>query len=77
MTNEARIEVFYVDPANGWATAEFTSEGYQTDDEARYSYLKQDAIREARAMAGGIMPILVHGKDGQLQRVLNSACVSS
>lgn len=66
------IEVFYVDRANGWATAEFDAVGNQIG-EAVYSYRKSLAVREARAMAGSIYPIRVFGRDGNPQRTINGA----
>lgn len=64
------IEVFYLNPRDGWASAEFDAEGNQLG-EASYSYSKTYAIKEARAMAGGVMPIRVFGRDGLEQRTIN------
>ena len=66
------IEVFFIDQNNGWAVAEYDDGGNQID-EASYVYRKSSAIKEARAMAGGIFLIKVFGRDGGFQRSLNNA----
>lgn len=58
------IEVFFVDNNNGWAAAEFDDEGNQQGD-ATFEFHKRDALREARAMSGGIWPIHIFAKDGR------------
>ena len=67
------IEVFYVDRRNGWATAQYDAEGNQLG-EACYSYRKTWAIKEAHAMAGGIIPIAIYRQDGFEERIINGAC---
>jgi hypothetical protein len=66
------IEVFFSDPKNGWVTMEYDSEGNVLDG-AQYNYRKSSAIKEARAMAGGIYLIKVFGRNGEFQRNLNNA----
>lgn len=58
------IEVFFVDNNSGWAAAEFDEDGNQLDL-AVYHFHKRDALREARAMSGGIWPIHIFAKDGR------------
>lgn len=66
------FEVFYIDRSNGWAVAEYDADDNQIS-EAEYCYLKSDAIKNARAQAGGIYPIYVFGRDGENLKTLNSA----
>ena len=66
------FEVFFVNAATGWAMAELDDERNQVGD-AEFTFHKRDAIRAARAAAGGCQPIEVFGKDGKLQRVINEA----
>jgi hypothetical protein len=66
----AHIEVFYVNAQDGWAAAEYTSDNNQMSG-ANYNYRKTWALKEARAMSGGIVPIKVYGQNGVLQKTYN------
>ena len=57
------IEVFFVDPRNGWAAAQYDATGQVGD--AAYHYRKADALRDAQRHD---LPIRVFGTNGQLQR---------
>jgi len=63
------FEVFYVDPKNGWAAAEFDDDDNQIGD-AAFHFHKRDALREARYMSQGVFPIHIFGKDGSKQRTV-------
>lgn len=61
-----RIEVFFVDDANGWACARFSEQGDQLGD-AEFAYHRTDAIINAKRMAGPAgcdTPIVLYRKDG-------------
>lgn len=70
----AQVEVFFVNTVDGWATAEFDQSGNQIG-EAVMSYRKTWAIREARAMAGGCIPIKVFSRAGEHLKTLNAATI--
>jgi len=68
------IDVFYTDPANGWAVLVRDAEGNQIG-EAEYLYRKSDAIFEASRWNGkpDSLPIHVFGKNGLLQGIIKAA----
>ena len=66
------IEVFR--SGGSWATGEFSVEGFQVSEECAYHHHKTDAIKEARAMAGGIFPIRVYSAAGDHIRTINKGC---
>ena len=57
------IEVFFVDPRNGWAAAQYDADGQV--GEAAYHYHKASALVDAQRHR---LPIKVFGKNGELQR---------
>lgn len=61
-----RIEVFFLNPRDGWAAARFDDQGFQIG-EAVCVFHQKDAIIEAKCMAGEAgchTPIVVFRKDG-------------
>jgi hypothetical protein len=63
------VNVFFVDPRNGWVATLLTVEDYQIG-EGSYSYLKTDAIGNAKSIAKRHgLPVHIFGKNGLEQRV--------
>jgi len=63
----ARVEVFYLNPADGWAITRNDEGGNQVGDAECY-FRKNDATRFAYILAEGALPICIYGRDGQLQK---------
>jgi hypothetical protein len=60
----AYVEVFYLDPANGWALAQFDAGGNQIG-EAEYAYHRATVIRMAETFYPNL-PLSIYRKDGSL-----------
>jgi hypothetical protein len=61
-----RLEVFYLNPNDGWAAARYDENGFQIG-EAVCCFHRTDAIIEAKCMAGEAgcdTPIVVYRRDG-------------
>jgi hypothetical protein len=61
-----RVHVFYTSPRDGWCATVLTVEGYQIG-EGSYSYLKTDAIGDAKRHG---LPVHIFGQNGLEQRVV-------
>ena len=64
MATATHTHVFYTDAHNGWCAMQLDSEDNQVG-EANYSYLKADAVSDAKSDK---LPVHVYGKSGLYQR---------